>query len=73
MILEEKQTGVFHSDCGYYIAAPVYADINKDYVIYWQLLSPYYHRLGNLLRWVNKNITNKEERDCLTLLINKKR
>ena len=70
---KKKKTGIFHSDYGYYIAAPVYADINKDYVIYWQLLSPYYYRLGNLLRWVNKNITNKKEKEYLTILINKKR
>ena len=71
--MEKKKPGIAHAECGYFISSPIYAGINNTYLSHWQQTSPSYYRLGNLLRWVNKNITNKEKREYLTLLINKKR
>lgn len=70
--MEKRKPGIAHSDSGYYILTPIYAGIDKNYLSHWQQTSPSYYRLGNLLRWVNKNIKNNEIKDYLTTLIKQK-
>ncbi len=54
-----------NSEVGYYILSPIYAGIDGNYLSHWQQSSPYYYRLGNLLKWIEKNIKSQEVKNKL--------
>lgn len=49
----------------YFILTPIYSSINNTYLSHWQQTSPYYYRIGNLIRYINREYVNNSTKERL--------